>query len=123
MRSLPSNSLCGNGCAWLHAHVVRDVVGVGLKPGGHSIHHQWAESLRLGNGTILVSEQQGFQVDNFFTELGHCGSESIILGSEQLNLGLKVGQPLLLALSTFERRNPVDQLVSARYRSSNGRVL
>lgn len=70
-----------------------------------------------------MSEQQGFQVDNFFTELGHCGSESIILGSEQLNLGLKVGQPLLLALSTFERRNPVDQLVSARYRSSNGRVL
>lgn len=116
--ALPSNPLCRDGCAWLHAHVWGEVVWVCVIPGGHAIHHQGAKSLGLGDWTILMCQQQGLQVHNFFTKLSHCSSESIVLRGEQFNLGLKVGQPLLLALPTFERRNPVGTHVSASYSSN-----
>lgn len=81
--------------------MARHAVSVGVISGRHTIHHEGAESLGLGNGAVLVGEQKGLEVHNLLTELSHRSGQRIILGGEKLNLRLQVGQPLLLALTTF----------------------
>lgn len=49
-----------------------------------------------------MGEQKCLEIDNFFAKLGHGGGQRVIFRSEQLNLGLQVGQPLLLPLTTLE---------------------
>lgn len=62
----------------------------------------------LGDGTVLVSQQESLEIHNLLSELGHGGGQRIILCGEELNLGLEVGQPLLLPLTTLQRRDTVD---------------
>jgi hypothetical protein len=49
-----------------------------------------------------VSEEQSLEVDDLLTELSDSGRESIVLCTEEFDLGLEVSQPLLLALSALE---------------------
>lgn len=109
-RSLsPSSSphaLCRNWATGWHAHLTGHTIPVRVKASGHAIHHQRAKPLSLGDGTIFVSQEECFQVDNFLTQLSHRGGESIILSGEKLNLGLEIGQPLLFPLTTFQSSNP-----------------
>jgi hypothetical protein len=53
-----------------------------------------------------MSEKQGLEVDNLFSQLCDSGRESIILRAEELNFGLEVSQPLLLPLSALEGSHP-----------------
>lgn len=58
--------------------------------------------MSLRDGAVFVSQQKGLEVHNLLTKLGHRGGKCIIFGREELNLGLKIGEPLLLALTTLE---------------------
>lgn len=49
-----------------------------------------------------MGEQQSLQVDDLFPQLGDLCSERVILTAEHFHLGLQVGKPLLLALTTFK---------------------
>lgn len=60
----------------------------------------------LGYWAILVSEKKCLEVDNFLAKLSDGSRESIVLGTEELDLGLKVGKPLLLTLSALEGSDP-----------------
>jgi hypothetical protein len=53
-----------------------------------------------------VGEEQGLEVDDFLAELSDSGRESIVLCTKELDLGLEVSQPLLLALSALECGDP-----------------
>ena len=70
------------------------------------VHGSPVKTLCLRDGTVLMSEQQGLQIHYFLAKLSDGSRESIILCTEQLNLCLKVGKPLLLSLATLERSNP-----------------
>lgn len=71
----------------------------------HRLHVASLEALLLGDGAILVCEQEGLEVDDFFAKLGDLRSQGIVLTTEHFHLGLQVRQPLLLALTTFQSRN------------------
>lgn len=71
----------------------------------HAIHHQRAKTLGLRDRAVLVSQQKGFQVDNFLSELSDGSGQSIVFRGKELNLGLEVGQPLLLALTALQGRD------------------
>lgn len=68
----------------------------------HAVHHEGTQTLGLRDWAIFVCQQESLEVDDFLTELSHSSGKSIILSSEKLDLGLEVGQPLLLALATLE---------------------
>ena len=53
-----------------------------------------------------MSEKQCLEVDNLFAQLCDSGGKSVVLCTKELDLGLEVGQPLLLALSTLESSDP-----------------
>lgn len=67
------------------------------------VHCGAMQALGLGDWTVFVREKQRLQVDNLLTQLGDSGREGVILGAEQLHLGLEVGKPLLLPLTALER--------------------
>jgi hypothetical protein len=67
------------------------------------VHTCTADSLGCRNRAVTVSEKKRLQVDDFLTELCHSLGQGVILGAEELDFGLQVGEPLLLALSTLER--------------------
>jgi hypothetical protein len=75
--------------------------------GGHAVHHKGAEPLGLRDWAIFVCKQESLEVDNLFTQLSDCRSKGVILLSEDLNLVLKVSQPLLLPLTTLQSRDTV----------------
>jgi hypothetical protein len=65
-----------------------------------------SEALLLRDRTILVSQQQGLEIDNLIAQLSHLLVETVILGSIYLNLLLQIGKPLLLSLPTLQSSNP-----------------
>lgn len=69
---------------------------------GNAIHHHTADSLSLRDRAIFVREEQSLQIYNLLTQLSYLCTKGIILATEYFNFSLKVGKPLLLALSTFQ---------------------
>ena len=59
-----------------------------------------------------MSQEERLEIDNLFTKLGDLRSESIIFRAEDFNLGLKIGEPLLLPLSAFQRSDPTVKSVA-----------
>jgi len=66
------------------------------------VHGVAVKTLGLRDRAVLVSKQQGLEVDDLLTKLGDGSRESIVLCAEQLDLGLQVGKPLLLSLTALE---------------------
>lgn len=63
--------------------------------------------LLLSYGAIFVSDQNGFEVENFLAQGGDLSRKRIVLAAKNLDLLLQVGEPLFLALSAFQRCDPV----------------
>lgn len=80
-----------------------------------SVHVYSIESLSLCHWAVLVSKQQGLEINNLFPKLSDLGRQCVILLAKQFDLLLEVGQPLLLALATFERSNPGTFLAKQSY--------
>lgn len=53
-----------------------------------------------------MSKEKCLEIDNLLAKLGDSSREGVILRTKKLNLGLEVGEPLLLTLSTLEGSNP-----------------
>lgn len=70
------------------------------------VHGSAVQTLGLRHWAILVSKEKCLEIDNLLAKLGDSSREGVILCAKKLNLGLKVGEPLLLALSTLEGSNP-----------------
>ena len=70
-------------------------------------HAHARHALGLGDGAVLVGEEERLQVDNLLAELRHLRAQGIVLAAEYLDFGLQIGQPLLFPLSTFESRDAV----------------
>ena len=70
------------------------------------VHGGTMQTLSLGDRTVLVGKEQGLEVDNLLTELSDSCRQSVVLCTEELNLGLQIGKPLLLALSALECGDP-----------------
>lgn len=64
----------------------------------------------LRDGAVFVGEQEGLEVHNLLAKLGHRGGKCIVLCREELNLGLEIGEPLLLPLTTLEGRDTIKML-------------
>lgn len=82
-----------------HAVGVHLRVLVGLHDG---LHVSPLQTLLLGDGTVLVGEQKRLEIDNLLAELRNLRCEGIILTAKHFHLGLQVGKPLLLTLTTFQ---------------------
>lgn len=101
---------------WLHRHAHVNAIGLQLSyPVGilvvdiasqKVVHGSTVEPLSLRYRAFLVSKQEGLEINNFLTELGDGCRKGIVFRTEQLHLGLKVGQPLLLTLTAFECGHP-----------------
>ena len=74
---------------------------------GLTVLYEGCDALRLGYGTILVSDQNCFEVKNLFTQLGNCSRKGVVLATEDLDFSLQVGKPLFLPLTTFQSCNPI----------------
>lgn len=116
-RASTAHALGGDRSTRLHAHALGHAVAVGVKSRLHAVHHQGAKSLGLGDRAILVSQQESLEVHNLLSELGHGGSQRIILGGEKLDLGLEIGQPLLLPLTTLQSRDTVMRILARLIKS------
>jgi len=64
-------------------------------------------ALSVTDGAVLMTHEKGTQVTDFLVELGNLGVEAVVLGRVHFHLGLKVGQPLFLALATFQGGNSI----------------
>jgi hypothetical protein len=104
--------------AVLHRHAHLDTVRhlsntVGVLVGGlatkESVHIHAIQTLCMRHGAFFMSKQKGLEVDYLLAKLRHSGGKGIVLSAEQLNLGLQIGKPLLLALTALERSNPVSR--------------
>ena len=72
-----------------------------------TIHdHTW-QTLSLSHRAVSVRKQQAFQADNFFPQLSDLTRQRVVLSRKQFHLGLQIGEPLFLPLTTFERSNSV----------------
>lgn len=67
----------------------------------HPGHVSTLESLLLCHGAVLVCQQQCLQIDNLFSERSNLLCQLVVLRLVEINLVLKVCEPLLLALTTF----------------------
>jgi hypothetical protein len=54
-----------------------------------------------------MCHEQCLQVHDFFAKLLILSVKRIILGCKDLDLGLQIGEPLLLSLTTLERGDTV----------------
>jgi hypothetical protein len=75
----------------------------------HNLQESTMEALLLCDRAVFVGQEKCFQVDDLLSQLGNLGGESVVLGAEHLNLGLKVCKPLLLPLATFQSRHSAIQ--------------
>lgn len=90
-------------------HSVRVHLGV---EGLHGLLHECSvKTLLLSHRTILVGQKKRLEIYHLFPQLGDLRCQGVVFAAEQLDLGLEVCKPLLLALSTFQSRNP-DGMVS-----------
>ncbi len=63
-------------------------------------------ALSVTDRAVFVTHGKRAQVTDLFVELGNLGAEAVILGRVHFDLGLKISQPLFLALATFQGGNP-----------------
>lgn len=77
-----------------------------------SIHVHATDTLSNGDGALLVREQHRLQVHNLLAKLCHSSGQRVVLRTVQLNLALKVGQPLLLPLAALEGGDPIRRLAT-----------
>lgn len=61
-----------------------------------------SDALSMTHGTILVAHEESAETSNFIMQLADLLVEGLILSGVHLDLGLEVGEPLLLPLTTFE---------------------
>lgn len=66
------------------------------------VHGIAMKTLSLRDRAVLVGEQEGLEVNDLLTKLSHGSREGIVLCTEQLDLGLQVGKPLLLSLAALK---------------------
>ena len=71
------------------------------------VHARTADALGGRDRAVAVCEKKRLQVDNLLAELRHGLGQRVVLGAEKFDFGLKVGEPLLLALPTLERGDTV----------------
>jgi hypothetical protein len=71
------------------------------------VHGSSMESLSLRYGAVLVCEQKCLEIHDFLAQLCDRSRQCVVLRAEQLDLGLEIGQPLLLALATLEGSDPI----------------
>jgi len=89
----------------MHTHPIwmSMLIGISEKVGkSHTI-----QSLLLSDGAILMGKEESLEIHDFFSEGAQLTVESFIFSGVVFDLGLKTGEPLLLALTTFESGNPV----------------
>lgn len=70
------------------------------------VHGGAVKTLSLRDRAVLVCQKESLEINNFLSELGDSSRQSVVLCAEEFDLGLQISQPLLLALSTLERRDP-----------------
>jgi hypothetical protein len=80
---------------------------MGVKSSRHAVHHQRAQTLSLRDGAVFVSQQERLQVHDLLTKLGHRRGKCIVLRREELDLGLEIGEPLLLPLTTLQSSDTI----------------
>lgn len=67
----------------------------------------------LGDGAVLVGEEQRLQIDDLFPELSDLGCQVFIRRAVLLDLVLKIREPLFFPLPTFQCGDPkIDRSVS-----------
>lgn len=69
-------------------------------------------SLLLSNWAVLVGKKKRLQIDDLFSELCYLRRQGVVLSTEHFDLGLQVGQPLLLSLAAFKSSDTVPILVT-----------
>jgi len=89
-------------CAIGHWHSVWIHMLTGKSGGILYATQELANALGVANRTVFVAHQQGPKVANLFVELSNLIVEAVVLCRIHFHFGLKVGEPLLLSLSTFE---------------------
>lgn len=60
------------------------------------------DTVRLSDGAILVGQQQCLQMNDFVPKCSRLALQMLVVIRQIFHLGLKIRQPLLLALSAFE---------------------
>ena len=86
-------------------HAVRMIVVIGLAV--RQVRCV-ATLLLLGNWAVLMGNQNGLQIQNFFSHLLDLCIKSVVLIAKQFHFRLEVSKPLLLPLSTLQSSNPVE---------------
>lgn len=71
------------------------------------IHGRSVQTLCLRDWTVFVGQEEGLEVYYFLAKLSNGSRKSIVLCTEQLDLSLQIGKPLLLSLTTLQGGNPV----------------
>ncbi len=75
----------------------------------HVLEVSVGNSLGLGDWAVLVCEQHSFESDDLIAKDLDLAGKIIVLLGEHLDLGLEVGEPLLLALTALESGNAREQ--------------
>jgi hypothetical protein len=70
------------------------------------IHVHAAKTLSMRHGAVLVCKKQCLEVDDLLSQLGDSRRQRVVLCTEELDFGLQIREPLLLALATLERGDP-----------------
>jgi len=94
---------------WLTGHGSTHAVGVHLlieRLHRGLLHKRAVKALLLGDRAVFVREEESLQVDNFFPQLRNLRRQCIVLAAEDLDLRLKISEPLLLSLAAFQRSHP-----------------
>jgi hypothetical protein len=87
----------------LHAIGVAEL----MRLASNVLHCHTADALCLRDGAIFVGKEQSLETHYLLTQLSDCSRQCVVLGTKDLDFLLKVGQPLLLALTTLEGSNSV----------------
>lgn len=108
--SRSAHTLGRDRCTRWHTHLGGHAVGVRVKSSRHAVHHKRTQTLGLRDGAVFMGQQEGLEIHNLLAKLGYRGGKCIVLCREELNLGLEIGEPLLLPLTTFEGRDTIIML-------------
>lgn len=77
------------------------------------LYERSTHGLLLGDGAVLVGEEQRLQIDDLFPQLSDLGCQVFIRRAVLLDLVLKIREPLFFPLPTFQCGDPkIDRSVS-----------
>lgn len=83
------------------------VIGIGRC----HIRQKLSDTLGVAHRTVLVLDEQVAQAPNLFMQRGYLTIERVVFGAVHFHFSLKIRQPLLLALATFQGSNTTTLLV------------